>query len=170
MTGRQIYRVALVTPEAFYALDCEEDEHIWDAAAVNGVVLPAICHHGRCLTCAGRLLEGTVAHDQPDAYFTEDEAEGYVLLCRAMPRSDVRIRTHQEWAMRNHRISLGLPAHTRESREPGRTSGATLSEGRGLRFRPQPARETKTAKFAYEWTGHDDSSETERMLDRRSKK
>jgi hypothetical protein len=32
------------------------------------------------------------------------------LLCRAMPRSDVRIRTHQEWAMRNHRISLGLPA------------------------------------------------------------
>jgi ferredoxin len=110
MTGRQIYRVALDTPEASYALDCEEDEHIWDAAAVNGVALPAICHHGRCLTCAGRLLEGTVEHDDPDAYFTEDEAEGFVLLCRALARSDVRILTHQQWEMRNHRIALGLPA------------------------------------------------------------
>jgi ferredoxin len=110
MTGREIYRVALDTPEASYALDCEEDEHIWDAAAVNGVALPAICHHGRCLTCAGRLLEGTVEHDDPDAYFTEDEAEGFVLLCRALARSDVRILTHQQWEMRNHRIALGLPA------------------------------------------------------------
>ena len=110
MTGRRIYRVALDTPDGLYILDCEEDEHILEAAAVNGVVLPAICHHGRCLTCAGRLLEGTVEQDHPDAYFTEDEAEGYVLLCRAVPRSDVRIRTHQQWEMRNHRIALGLPA------------------------------------------------------------
>lgn len=110
MTGRQIYRVTLDTPEGFHTLDCGEEEHIWDAAAANGIVLPAICHHGRCLTCAGRLLEGAVIHDHPDAYFTEDEAEGYVLLCRAVPRSDVRIRTHQQWEMRNHRIALGLPA------------------------------------------------------------
>jgi hypothetical protein len=27
-----------------------------------------------------------------------------------MPRSEVRIRTHQEWEMRNHRIARDLPA------------------------------------------------------------
>jgi ferredoxin len=110
MTGRRVHRVALETPEGTRAFDCGEDEHIWDAASVNGVVLPAICHQGRCLTCAGRLLEGTVEHDHPDAYFPEDEADGYVLLCRAMPRSEVLIRTHQEWEMRERRLAHGLPA------------------------------------------------------------
>jgi ferredoxin len=109
MTGRRIYRVALETPEGFRSFDCGEDQHIWDTAAVNGIALPAICHQGRCLTCAGRLLQGTVEHDHPDAYFAEDEKERFVLLCRAMPRSEVRIRTHQQWEMRNHRIALNLP-------------------------------------------------------------
>lgn len=100
----------LETPEGFRCFDCGEEEHIWDAAASNGIVLPAICHQGRCLTCAGRLLEGTVEHDHPDAYFAEDEGEGFILLCRAMPRSEVHIRTHQESEMRNYRIAHGLPA------------------------------------------------------------
>lgn len=110
MTGRQVHRVVLDTPEGIDSFECGEDEHIWDTAALKGVVLPAICHHGRCLTCAGRLLEGAVTHDHPDAYFPEDEAEGYVLLCCAMPRSNVRILTHQEWEMREHRLAKGLPA------------------------------------------------------------
>ena len=42
MTGRRIYRVALDTPEGFHTLDCGEEEHIWDAAAVNGIVLPFV--------------------------------------------------------------------------------------------------------------------------------
>jgi len=110
MAKRRSFRVALETPEGFRRFDCGEDEHIWDAAAANGIVLPAICHQGRCLTCAGRLLEGTVEHDHPDAYFAEDELEGFVLLCLAMPQSEVRIRTHQEWEMRTHRLAKGLPA------------------------------------------------------------
>jgi ferredoxin len=110
MTARRIYRVTLDTPEGFRSFDCGNKEHIWDAAAVNGIALPAICHHGRCLTCAGRLLEGAVEHDHPDAYFPEDEVEGYVLLCCAMPRSEVSICTHQEWEMRRYRIARGLPA------------------------------------------------------------
>ncbi|MGA2888110.1 MAG: 2Fe-2S iron-sulfur cluster-binding protein [Terracidiphilus sp.] len=100
----------LDTPDGRRSFDCGEGEHIWNAAHTDSVLLPAICHQGRCLTCSGRLLEGTVEHDHPDAYFPEDEAESYVLLCRAMPRSEVRIRTHQEWEMRNHRIARDLPA------------------------------------------------------------
>lgn len=110
MTQEQSFRVVLETPEGVRSFGCGENEHIWDAAAVHGVWLPAICHQGRCLTCAGRLLEGSVDHDHPDTYFAEDKTEGYILLCRAVPRSDLRIRTHQEWKMREERIAHRLPA------------------------------------------------------------
>lgn len=110
MTERRVFCVELETPLGIRRLECAEDEHIWDAAAVNGIDLPAICHQGRCLSCAGRLLEGSIVHDEADVYLPEDEAAGFILLCRAMPRSDVRIRTHEEWEMREHRIAKGLPA------------------------------------------------------------
>ena len=102
--------MVLEMPQGLRSFDCGEHEHIWDAAAANGIVLPAICHQGRCLTCAGRLLEGGVEHDHPDMYFDEDQTEGYILLCRGMPRSDLRVLTHQEWQMREERIAHGLPA------------------------------------------------------------
>jgi ferredoxin len=110
MTSERNLRVLLESPEGSCSFYCAEDQYIWDAAAVNGIILPAICHQGRCLTCAGRLLEGTVMHDHPAAYFPEDEVEGYILLCRAEPRSDVRILAYQQWKMREHRLAKRLPA------------------------------------------------------------
>ena len=110
MTVKRSFRVQLETPDGPYSFRCPEEERIWEAAAERGMILPAICHQGRCLTCAGRLLEGTVEHDHPDEYFAEDEAAGYILICCAMPRSDVHIRSHQESEMREHRIAAGLPA------------------------------------------------------------
>ena len=110
MTMERSFRVTLETPDGLRSFDCGEDEHIWDAAASHQITLPATCHQGRCLTCAGRLLAGSVDHDDADAYFAQDEEEDYILLCRAMPRSDLHIRTHQEWEMREHRIASGLPA------------------------------------------------------------
>jgi ferredoxin len=102
MTRERSFRVVLETPESIRSFDCIEEGYIWDASAANGIVLPAICHQGRCLSCAGRLLEGTVEHDHLDAYLDEDKAAGYILLCRALARCDVRILTHQEWKMREH--------------------------------------------------------------------
>ena len=115
MTKERSFRVVLETPEGLSSFDCGEfdcgeDEHIWDAAAANGIILPAICFQGRCLTCAGLLLEGSVEHDHPDTYFAEDKAGGYILLCLAMPRSDLRVLTHQESQMREERIANRLPA------------------------------------------------------------
>jgi len=81
-----------------------------NAAARNGIRLPSICHQGRCLTCAGRLLSGTVDQSKTDTFFPEDYAAGFVLLCTAKPLSDLRIVTHQQWAMREHRVALQLPA------------------------------------------------------------
>lgn len=104
------FRVILETPEGLSSINCGAGEYILDAAATYGINLPVICRQGRCLTCAARLLEGVVEHDHPDLYFAEDEAAGFILLCRAMPRSELRILTHQEWEMRAHRLVLDLPA------------------------------------------------------------
>ena len=110
MKTERSYLVVLETPDGIHSFDCDADEYILNAAASEGIDLPVICRQGRCLTCAGRLLEGAVEQDHPDSYFAEDEAVGFVLLCRAMPRSEVRILTHQEWEMRAHRLAHGLPA------------------------------------------------------------
>jgi ferredoxin len=106
----QSFQVILETPEGVRHLACGKDEFLWDAAARQGVLLPSICFQGRCLTCAGKLVEGKVDQSSADTYFREDEEAGFVLLCRARPRSNLRIRTHQALEMRAHRLAYGLPA------------------------------------------------------------
>ncbi|MFZ0590635.1 MAG: 2Fe-2S iron-sulfur cluster-binding protein [Bryobacteraceae bacterium] len=104
------YLVALETPEGNKEFSCNQNEFVWDAAARHGILLPSICHQGRCLTCAGRLLSGNVDQTSASSYFPEDKEAGFVLLCTAKPLSDIRVRTHQQHLMRQHRAKLGLPA------------------------------------------------------------
>ena len=106
----ETFEVVLETPEGERLFLCGSDEFIWNAAAHNGIVLPAICHQGRCLTCAGRLLSGTVDQSKSNSFFPEDKEAGFALLCTGQPRSNLHILTHQQWVMRKHRSELGLPA------------------------------------------------------------
>jgi ferredoxin len=108
---RLFHRIVLLTPSGERAMLVGADVHIWDAAEVEGIRLPALCHQGRCLTCAGQL-EGEGAFDQSDsdAYFAADREAGFILLCTAKPRSDLRIHTHRQHEMRRYRLSRGLPA------------------------------------------------------------
>ncbi len=115
MQNSDCHRVVLETPQGERSFECSPNEFIWNAAARNGISLPSICHQGRCLTCAGRLLsgaEGQTSVDQSSSasYFPEDKEAGFVLLCTGKPLADVRIRTHEQWVMRQHRLKLGLPA------------------------------------------------------------
>ncbi len=111
MTSTTPYIVTLETPQCKKSVRVEADQFIWDAANAQGIVLPAICHQGRCLTCAARMIgPGNVDNSRADSYFPQDLAAGFVLLCTARPLADVRIRTHQENEMRAHRLELGLPA------------------------------------------------------------
>jgi ferredoxin len=105
------YRVTLITPQGKHTLEVGRDEYIWNAASDAGIELPATCHMGHCLTCAGKL-EGKGEVDQLDSrmYFPEDRAAGYVLPCTGRPRSNLRLRTHQADAMRRHRRAHKLPA------------------------------------------------------------
>jgi ferredoxin len=104
------FRVELRSPDGVRIIYCGQDEFIWNAAARFGIKLPAICHQGRCLTCAARLIEGDVDQSAAVSYFQADRDAGFILLCTARPRSDVVCETHQQWAMRAYRKSLGLPA------------------------------------------------------------
>ena len=105
------FEVTLILPDGVRTIPVNEDQHIWDTAWAAGIVLPALCHQGRCLTCAGRLENGGEV-DQSDSvsYFPEDRDAGFVLLCTGKPRSALRIRTHQQDAMRAHRREKELPA------------------------------------------------------------
>jgi ferredoxin len=110
MNGPATYRIVLETPDGEFSFECRADEVIWDAAARHGISLPAICHQGWCLTCAARILSGAVDQSLSRGYFPRDKEEGYALPCTARPRSDVRLRTHQQSMMREYRRSVGLPA------------------------------------------------------------
>jgi ferredoxin len=104
------FEVELRSPDGVHTIECGEGEFIWDAAARLGIMLPAICHQGRCLTCAARLIEGDVDQSAAVSYYPADREAGFVLLCTARPRSNLVCVTHQQWVMREHRRDLGLPA------------------------------------------------------------
>ncbi|HEV2386169.1 MAG TPA: 2Fe-2S iron-sulfur cluster-binding protein [Candidatus Acidoferrales bacterium] len=105
------YRILLETPGGEKPILVRRDQTVWEAGQAAGIELPAMCHQGRCLTCAGRVVgRAEFDHSAAASYFPEDAAAGFVLLCSAKPRSDARIRTHQENQMRQHRSSKGLPA------------------------------------------------------------
>lgn len=109
--GQRLFDVALHTPTGERVIEVSESEHIWDAAFRQGLELPALCHQGWCLTCAGRLQDsGNVDQKDSVAFFAQDRRAGFVLLCTGKPQSDLRIRTHQAVEMRKHRIQQGLPA------------------------------------------------------------
>jgi ferredoxin len=109
--SREHFQVTLITPLGERILTVGRNERLWDAAQVAGVILPAICHQGRCLTCAGILLKpGRFDPGGAESYFPQDRGAGFVLLCTAKPRSDLYIKTHAEDEMRMHRLKHGLPA------------------------------------------------------------
>lgn len=106
-----VFDVELLLAHGERSIRVGREEHIWDAAFAAGVVLPALCHQGRCLTCAARL-EGPGEVDQSDSvsYYPEDREAGFVLLCTGKPRTSLRLRTHQAHEMRQHRREKKLPA------------------------------------------------------------
>jgi ferredoxin len=104
------FDVLLRTPSGDRTVQVAEDEHIWDAAFRQGVILPALCHQGWCLTCAGRLEAGEVDQRDSVGFLPQDKDAGFVLLCTGRPLSNLCIQTHQAVAMRKTRLALGLPA------------------------------------------------------------
>ncbi|MFW5967532.1 MAG: 2Fe-2S iron-sulfur cluster-binding protein [Persicimonas sp.] len=104
------HTATFVTPEGRKVVtEVEEDEYLLFAAIRAGLDLPHTCLQGWCLSCAGRLVEGEVDQSEAFRLYDEDQEAGFVLLCSAMPRSDVRIETCRKKEMQAHRAEAGLP-------------------------------------------------------------
>lgn len=109
--SKNVFEINLITPFGEYELAADRNQHLWDAAQMAGISLPAICHQGRCLTCAGQLLEpGEFDSSDARSYYPQDREAGFILLCTAKARSNLRVRTHMQTEMRIHRQMYGLPA------------------------------------------------------------
>lgn len=89
---------------------CGAEEHILDAARRQGLDLPSSCEQGWDLACAVEVIEGEFDNSDARRYYPEDREAGFALICTARPRSDLRLRTHRNAAMREHRIAHRLPA------------------------------------------------------------
>jgi ferredoxin len=90
------YTVELYHQGETYTIEVPEDKQILRAAFAAGIDLPTSCNAGVCTTCAGKVLAGEVAQRDGMGVSPELQAQGYVLLCVAYPRSDLKIATEKE--------------------------------------------------------------------------
>jgi len=74
-------------------IEVDEDETILNAAFKQGIMLMHGCKEGQCSACKSFILEGEVDLDRYSTFALPDfeEAEGWTLLCRAHPYSDLEI-------------------------------------------------------------------------------
>jgi propane monooxygenase reductase component len=74
-------------------IEVDEDETILSAAFRQGIMLMHGCKEGQCSACKSFLLDGEVDLDRYSTFALPDfeEAEGWTLLCRAHPYSDLEI-------------------------------------------------------------------------------
>lgn len=74
----------------------EEGETVLAAGLRQGLALPFGCQSGTCASCRVRLLDGHVEHAaEPRGLSPAERAAGYILLCQALPRSDLDLKLDQ---------------------------------------------------------------------------
>ncbi|MCT7957622.1 MULTISPECIES: 2Fe-2S iron-sulfur cluster-binding protein [Laspinema] len=92
------YTVEIIHQGTSHKIEVPEDKQILRAAYDAGILdLPSSCNAGVCTTCAAKIIgEGTVDQSDGMGVGTDMQAQGYVLLCVAYPRSDLKIETEKE--------------------------------------------------------------------------
>lgn len=79
-----------------HTIQVSESQNILDVANDAGIDLPFSCSAGVCTTCAAQILSGEVEQSDGMGVSPELQAEGYVLLCVAYPRSDIKLESGKE--------------------------------------------------------------------------
>ena len=74
-------------------IEVDEDETILNAAFRQGIMLMHGCKEGQCSACKSFILDGEVDLDKYSTFALPDfeEEEGWTLLCKAHPYSDLEI-------------------------------------------------------------------------------
>lgn len=89
-----VHQVKIITEDGqSVSFDCREDEDIVSASLRQEIYLMTSCREGGCATCKGFCSEGDyeMGKVSVQALPPEEEEEGYVLLCRCYPTSDLEI-------------------------------------------------------------------------------
>jgi CDP-4-dehydro-6-deoxyglucose reductase len=84
------YQITL-QPSGF-TFEAKKNETVLDAALRQGVALNSGCRRGICGVCIGKLLSGSITYidnEEPIAFFDEDAPENKIVICEAMPDSDL---------------------------------------------------------------------------------
>ncbi|WP_248930706.1 NADH:ubiquinone reductase (Na(+)-transporting) subunit F [Paenibacillus hamazuiensis] len=78
-------------------MEVEEGETILDAAFRQGIALMHGCKEGQCSTCKSILVDGDVEMERYSTFALPDfeKEEGYILLCKAVPYSDMTVQLLQ---------------------------------------------------------------------------
>ena len=91
------YQVYTRPAEHHFAVN--PNETILEAALRQGLTLPYGCRGGSCGACVGKLAEGRVRYlsdpDQLKGFDRIDVKNGEILLCQAVPESDLIIDVHE---------------------------------------------------------------------------
>jgi ferredoxin len=85
-------------------LEVPEDETVLNVALKQGIDLPNSCNAGVCTTCAAQVLEGTVDQTDGMGVSPDLQRQGFVLLCVAYPRSDLKVETEKEEIVYQHQF------------------------------------------------------------------
>ena len=78
-----------------------DGETVLSAALRQGLVFPHSCRSGNCDTCRARLISGKIAPGAAPGMQADSQTgrSGAILLCQAVPLSDVVIEAHELEAM-----------------------------------------------------------------------
>ena len=84
---------------------------ILEAALSQGIPYPHQCRVGECGNCKARLLSGKVKHDPhfDEALTRGEKDQGYILACRARPKSDISLSWDDDPSIACHAVRE-LPA------------------------------------------------------------
>jgi CDP-4-dehydro-6-deoxyglucose reductase len=80
-----------------HCFDAPAGRSLLDSALEAGLNLPYSCRAGTCRTCKGRVLEGSVDFGDPHPFYLSEEMkrQGFALLCKARPTSDVVVEVEE---------------------------------------------------------------------------
>ncbi len=88
MPGRKIKHKVTLQNRQNKTLEVSENEAILDVFEASGWVLPVACRYGGCITCAAKMISGSVRQPKGTAVNRRQSQDGYVLLCVAHPKED----------------------------------------------------------------------------------